>query len=99
MVKHSRGNRTRSRKLLKKSPRERGGVPSLGKLMVDLSQGQAVIVDINPSIHNGMPHRRYQGRIGTVLNKRGKSYEIKIKLGKKEKTIIVRPEHLRVTKS
>ncbi|AWS00604.1 50S ribosomal protein L21e [Metallosphaera hakonensis] len=99
MVAHSRGNRTRSRKLLRKSPRERGAVPSLGKLMVDLNAGQKVIIKINPSTHSGMPHRRYQGKIGTVIGKRGKSYEVKVKLGDKEKTIIVSPEHMRITNS
>ncbi len=94
MVKHSRGNRTRSRKLLRKSPRERGSIPSLSRLMYDYQPGEKVIVKINSSVHNGMPHRRYQGKVGTVLSKRGRAYEVKVTLGEKEKTIIVRPEHL-----
>lgn len=99
MVKHSRGNRTRSRKLLRKAPRERGAVPSLGRLMLDLKEGERVVIKINSSTHNGMPHRRYQGKVGTVLGKRGKSYEVKVKLGDKEKVLIVRPEHLNQIKA
>jgi len=94
MVKHSRGNRTRSRKLLKKSPRERGAIPSLSRLMYEFKAGDKVIVKINSAIHNGMPHRRYQGKVGSVTSKRGKAYEVKVNLGNKEKLIIVRPEHL-----
>jgi large subunit ribosomal protein L21e len=42
-----------------------------------------------------MPFKRFFGRTGTVIDKRGKSYIIKIKDGKKEKNIISRPEHLK----
>ncbi|MEM0279109.1 MAG: 50S ribosomal protein L21e [Metallosphaera sp.] len=99
MVSHSRGNRTRSRKLLKKSPREKGAVPSLGRLMYDFQEGQKVIIKINSSTHSGMPHRRYQGKVGAILKKRGKAYEVKVSLGEKEKVLIVRPEHLVEIKS
>jgi len=41
-----------------------------------------------------MPHRRYQGKTGVILGVRGKSYEVKVKLGDKEKILVIRPEHL-----
>jgi large subunit ribosomal protein L21e len=94
MVKHSKGLRTRSRKLLKKSIREKGSIPRLSYLMIDYKEGDKVIIKINPSVHNGMPHRRYQGKVGEVIGKRGRAYEVKVTLGNKEKLIIVRPEHL-----
>ncbi|QGA54480.1 50S ribosomal protein L21e [Sulfolobus sp. E5-1-F] len=94
MVKHSRGYRTRSRSLLKKSPRERGAVPSLSRLMVEYKEGDKVVVKINPSIHSAMPHRRYQGKVGKIIGKRGRAYLVSVTLGDKEKVIIVRPEHL-----
>jgi large subunit ribosomal protein L21e len=42
-----------------------------------------------------MPFRRFFGRTGTIAEKRGKSYIVKIKDGKKEKELIARPEHLK----
>jgi len=94
MPTHSKGNRTRGRKILRKSPRERGAVPSLSKLMREYREGDKVSIKINPSVHSGMPHRRYQGKTGVILGVRGKSYEVKVKLGDKEKILVIRPEHL-----
>ncbi|MFP3196885.1 MAG: 50S ribosomal protein L21e [Sulfolobaceae archaeon] len=94
MVAHSKGYRTRTRKLLTKSVRERGAVPPLSSLMYEYKEGEYVTIRINPSIHKGMPHRRYHGRVGIIVGKRGKAYEVKVTLGDKEKVIIVRPEHL-----
>lgn len=94
MVSHSKGYRTRTRKLLTKSTREKGGVPRLSPLMEELKEGQYVVIKINPSVHKGMPHRRYHGKVGIVQGRRGKSYIVKVNLGDKEKIIIVRPEHL-----
>lgn len=94
MVKHSRGLRTRSRGILRKNVREKGAVPGLSRLMYDYKEGDKVIVNINPSVHSGMPHRRYQGKVGVIIGKRGRAYEVQVTLGDKQKTIIVRPEHL-----
>jgi large subunit ribosomal protein L21e len=46
-----------------------------------------------------MPHRRYHGRVGTVLNKRGRSYVVSVSQGDALREIIVRPEHLEPYKS
>jgi len=57
-------------------------------------EGEKVVIKINSSIHKGMPHRRYQGLVGTVKGVRGKAYLIDTRLGRKWKTVIIRPEHL-----
>lgn len=95
MVKAPRGTRHRTRKLLRKNIREKGAVPSLSLLMIEYKEGDRVHIVINPSIHRGMPHRRFHGRTGVVVGKRGKSYIVKVYLGDKEKTLFVRPEHFR----
>jgi len=57
--------------------------------------GQKVTILIEPSVHKGMPHRRYHGRVGVVHEKRGKSYVVHVGIGKNQKKqIIARPEHL-----
>ena len=94
MVKHSKGYRSRTRKLLRKRVRERGAIPPLSQLMIDYKEGDYVVIKTNPSIHKGMPHRRYHGRVGIVVGKRGKAYLVKVTVGSKEKILIIRPEHL-----
>lgn len=95
LVKAPRGTRHRTRKLLRKNIRERGSVPPLSLLMLEYKDGDRVHIVINPSVHKGMPHRRFHGKTGVVVGKRGKSYIVKVYLGDKEKTLFVRPEHLR----
>lgn len=95
LVKAPKGLRHRTRKLLKKSVRERGIVPPLSLLMLKYKPGDRVHIVINPSVHKGMPHRRFHGKTGVVVGTRGKCYIVKVMLGDKEKTLYVRPEHLR----
>ncbi|MEM0001379.1 MAG: 50S ribosomal protein L21e [Desulfurococcaceae archaeon] len=95
MVKAPRGFRHRTRKLMKKSIREKGAIPRLSLLMLEYKTGDKVHIVINPSIHKGMPHRRYHGKTGEILGKRGRCYIVKVMLGDKEKIIFVRPEHLK----
>lgn len=57
--------------------------------------GEKVVIDINPSIHKGMPHKRFHGKVGVVVEKRGRAYVLKVGVGGKDKIVIARPEHLR----
>jgi large subunit ribosomal protein L21e len=92
-MKGSKGYRARTRRLLKKKPRERGKI-KLSKLLQEYDSGNRVVIKIDPSVHKGMPHKRYHGKIGTVIEKRGRSYVVSVTQGKATKEIIVRPEHL-----
>jgi large subunit ribosomal protein L21e len=98
MTKKSKGLRSGSRRLMTKEPRERGKL-SLSKLLYEYQPGTQVVVKIEPSVQKGMPHRRYHGRVGTILNKRGRSYVISVSQGDALREIIVRPEHLEPYKS
>ena len=93
MVKKSHGYRARTRSLMSKKVRKRG-ISSLSKLLVDYEVGQRVDIVINPSVHKGMPHRRYHGRTGVVTGKRGRGIVVDVKLGKMMRTLIIRPDHL-----
>jgi large subunit ribosomal protein L21e len=97
-MRKSKGFRSGSRSVMTKEPRERGKL-SLSKLLYEYQPGSQVVVKIEPSIHKGMPHRRYHGRVGTILNKRGRSYVVSVSQGDAIKEIIVRPEHLQPYKS
>ncbi|MHA1207671.1 MAG: 50S ribosomal protein L21e [Candidatus Freyarchaeota archaeon] len=93
-MKKSKGYRSRTRKLLKKHVRERG-LPPLSRILRVYEPGEKVSIVIDPSIHKGQPHKRFHGKIGTVVGKRGRAYVVSVKLGNSVKTLISRPEHLR----
>ena len=92
-MRKSKGLRSKTRTLLKKEPRERGKT-GLSKLLHEYQSGDKVLIKVDSGVHKGMPHRRYMGKIGTVINRRGGSYLIGVKQGEAIKEIIVRPEHL-----
>lgn len=92
-MKKSKGFRTRTRRLLKKKPREKGKL-GLSKLLHKYKPGDQVVIKIDPSVHKGMPHRRYHGKVGEIIEERGRSYVVNVTQGKAVKEIIVRPEHL-----
>ena len=94
-MERSKGFRTKSRERLKKKPRKRG-MPPLSKVMQEFKVGDRVHILLEPSIHKGMPHPRFKGLTGTVLERRGDSYVIEVRDGKKFKKIISRPEHLKL---
>ncbi|MFQ6094634.1 MAG: 50S ribosomal protein L21e [Candidatus Bathyarchaeia archaeon] len=89
-----KGLRARTRSLLRKNSRDRGKI-STSRLLYDYKQGEKVVIDIEPSVHKGMPHRRYQGRVGVVVGKRGRAYAVNVTQGDAVKEIIVLPEHLK----
>jgi large subunit ribosomal protein L21e len=95
MVKAPKGYRHRTRKVFRKNIREKGAVPPLSLLMINYKPGDKVHIVVNPAIHKGMPHRRYHGKTGVIVGKRGRAYIVKVYLGDKEKTLFIRPEHLR----
>ena len=60
-----------------------------------LEEGDRVVIDIHPSIQEGRPHPRFNGRVGVVVGTQGSAYIVKITDGKKEKLVISHPIHLR----
>jgi large subunit ribosomal protein L21e len=54
-----------------------------------------VIIKINPSIVNGMPHRRFHGKVGVVEKVMRRSLLIDVKVGDKTKKVIARLEHIK----
>jgi len=92
-MKKSKGYRAKTRSLLRRKPRERGK-SGLSKILYDYKRGDKVVIKTDPSVHKGMPHRRYYGEIGVITDKRGRSYVISLKQGNAVKEITVRPEHI-----
>ena len=92
-MRHSHGYRTRGRKVLRHHPRERG-YRGLSRLMYEYSIGDYVVIDIDPTFIETAPHRRYQGRVGRIIEKRGRAYVIEVRVGGKVKKIITTPDHI-----
>lgn len=59
------------------------------------SIGEKAVIKLEPSVQRGMPHPRHYGKLGEIVEKRGKSYIVKIKDGGKTRKLIARPEHLK----
>lgn len=93
MVIRSKGTRSKSRHILRKKPRARG-MPSLTKALQQYDIGDPVSINIEASVHKGMPHPQFQGYTGKIEGIQGNAYLVGIIVGKKHKTLIVRPEHL-----
>lgn len=94
MVVRSKGIRSKSRHILRHRPRERG-MPPVTKSLAEFKEGSKVSVKINPTVHGGMPHVRFQGTTGTVVGRQGEAYRVQIVVGRKQKELVVRPEHLK----
>ncbi|MCW4008472.1 MAG: 50S ribosomal protein L21e [Candidatus Bathyarchaeota archaeon] len=89
----SKGYHTGARGILKKKPREKGK-PKLSKLLTKYEIGSKVIIKMDSSVQKGMPHKRFHGKIGTVVERRGRGYVVSVPAGDTVKEIIVRSEHL-----
>ena len=94
---HHNGPRKKTRYKYKKALRKRGLGP-VTSVIQTFDTGQKVHIVTDPSVHAGMPHRRFHGKTGTVIGKRGRSWILEIKDGKATKTVIARSQHLKPQK-
>jgi large subunit ribosomal protein L21e len=89
----SKGYYAGTRSLLKKPNREKGK-PQISKLLYEYEPGSQVIIKMNSSVQKSMPHKRFHGKIGNIVEKRGRAYVVSVPQGNAVKEIIVRSEHL-----
>ena len=87
------GYRRKSRTLLRKHHRAAGKL-QLTRFLAHYSAGDRVVLKAESAHHKGLFHPRFHGRIGTIVARRGRCYELTIYDGSKEKTLIVHPVHL-----
>ncbi len=86
---HYKGYRRKTRKLLTLE-----GKRGLSYLLNEYKPGDKVVIKIDPSQHKGMPHRRYHGKVATVVEVRKRSLVLQLAVGNKIKTIYARLEHV-----
>ena len=89
----SKGPKRKSRKVLTKRVREKGKL-GLSRLLAEYKIGDKVVINIDSAIHKGMPHKRFQGKVATIIEKRGRAYVLEIPQRKTVKNIIATPEHI-----
>ncbi|MFH1285114.1 MAG: 50S ribosomal protein L21e [Candidatus Micrarchaeota archaeon] len=91
MVKRSKGKLSKRSRLLRK----RAGSRALGisRLVKSFEIGDSVAIDLKASL-SGMPHPRYRGRVGKIINKRGRAYVVEIRDGNMIKNLIISAVHL-----
>ena len=94
-MKASKGFRRGTRRRLKRKTSEKFKV---GDFLRKFKTDERVAVNINASSHKGMPHPRFEGKVGRIKEKRGDSYMVEIQIGNAKKNIIARPEHLKHVK-
>jgi len=90
----SKGPQRKSRSTLTKRVREKGKL-GLSRLLADYAVGEKVVIKIDSGIHKGMPHKRFHGKVGTVIEKRGEAYVLEIPQRRTSKFVISRLEHLK----
>ncbi len=85
----SHGARRRTRSLLKSSAKR-----GLSNLLVEFAPKDKVVVKIDPTQVKGMPHRRFNGLVGTVSEVGRRAVTVEVPVGNKVKTLIARKEHI-----
>jgi large subunit ribosomal protein L21e len=91
---HHNGPRKKTRYKFKKELRRRG-LPPVTSVIQKFEIGEKVHIVCDSSIQKGMPHRRFHGKTGTVIGRRGRAWVLEIRDGNAAKIVIARPQHLK----
>jgi large subunit ribosomal protein L21e len=86
----SHGARRRTRSLLKSPSTKKG----LSSLLVEYSPNDKVVIKIDPAQVKGMPHRRFNGLVGTITEVGRRAVTVDVNVGDKVKTLVARKEHV-----
>jgi large subunit ribosomal protein L21e len=91
MVRSSKGIKIGTRRKLRQKKRIKFKSESFLKTF---KLKDRVVIKINPFSHKGMPLPKLKGKTGEIIEKRGNSFVVKIRVGNFQKKIIARSEHL-----
>ncbi|MCL4380991.1 MAG: hypothetical protein M1331_02685 [Candidatus Marsarchaeota archaeon] len=92
MARKSKG--TLSRRTRNLSRHFKGQMRNVDASIMEYSIGDMVAVVPGANAKN-IPHPRYKGKIGEIVEKRGSSYLVKLKIMNATKTLVVPPLHLK----
>ena len=88
------GFRKRTRRKFKKEQSQKGKI-SISNYLQKLEIGDKVSLTVEPAVQKGMYMPRFIGKIGTVIGKKGRCYQIEINDLSKRKVLVVHPVHLK----
>ena len=95
MVKYKhKGPRSKTRGKYSKSHRQRG-MPNVNSFLKKFEVGDKVHIIVEPSVHHGLPHRRFHGRTGEVMGTQGSCYKVRVSDMGAQKEVLVHPVHLK----
>lgn len=94
MVGRTGGPRKRTRGKLAKRARTRGKI-TISRILKKFKIGDKVAISIEPAMHKGMPHPKFQGKHGVIVDKSKNCYYVEIRDGKAKKKLISAPVHLK----
>ena len=66
----------------------------MSRILRDYSIDQKVVIKIDSTQVKGMPHRRFNGLVGTVKEVGARALTIDVPVGDKVKTVIARKDHI-----
>jgi large subunit ribosomal protein L21e len=90
----SKGQRQGTRSILKKGRLEKSRL-NISQIMHEYQKGDRVAIVLDSAQQMGMPHRRFQGRTGFIMERQGAAWVVAVKDGNMQKTVVARPEHLK----
>lgn len=88
--KKAKGKRGKTRRKLKR----KGSRLTIAGYLNKPAEKSKVMIDIDSSVHDGMPSARCQGMIGIVQSVKKNSVKVLVGKAGKKKMIIVHPAHL-----
>lgn len=89
-----RGAHKRSRRRLSLRRKDRGKI-NLKKALQSFNTGERVLIDPSPYVQKNIPHRRFFGISGTIVQRKGKAYTVEVLQGTMSKTVDLLPVHLK----
>lgn len=92
MAEKSRGSQHGARDKLSSGPRDK---TTVNELMKDFEEGEQVRIHLNSKVPEGRPHHRFHGKTVEVTGTRGDAYEVELKDGGMDKTLYLKPAHLK----
>ena len=87
----SHGTRRKSRSILTKSNK----ITGISYLLIEYKPGDKVVIDIDPSEHNTMPHRRFQGKVGIIEHVGRRIVRVVVVFGSNPKYLQTKLNHIR----
>jgi large subunit ribosomal protein L21e len=66
----------------------------LSSLLVEYAPDDKVVIKIDPAEVKGMPHRRFNGLVGTVTEVGRRAVTVDVNVGNKVKKLVARKEHV-----